>query len=48
MGEALHKTVKLWMPSLEKDMQEKAARAIVKAGDTKEVKLGLGKLLDGK
>jgi hypothetical protein len=48
MGEALHKTITLWMPSLEKDMQEKAARAIVKAGDTKEVKLGLGKLLDGK
>jgi len=48
MGDALHDTIKLWMPSLEKDMKEKAQQAIVKAGDTKEVKLGLGKLLDGK
>ena len=48
LGEALHDTIKLWKPSLEKDLQEKAAKAIVKAGDTKEVKLGLGKLLDGK
>jgi hypothetical protein len=29
-------------------MREKAGRAIVKAGDTKEVRLGLGRLLDGK
>jgi hypothetical protein len=48
MGDALHDTIKLWMPSLEKDMKEKAQQAIVKAGDTKEVKLGLGRLLDGK
>jgi hypothetical protein len=48
LGDALHDTIKLWRPSLEKDLQEKAAKAIVKAGDTKEVKLGLGKLLDGK
>ena len=40
--------VKQMRPSLEKDMLEKANRAIVKAGDTKEVKLGLGKLFDGK
>jgi hypothetical protein len=48
MGDALHDTIKLWKPSLEKDMKEKAQQAIVKAGDTKEVKLGLGRLLDGK
>jgi len=48
MGDALHDTIKLWMPSLEKDMKEKAQQAIVKAGDTKEVKFGLGRLLDGK
>jgi hypothetical protein len=48
MGDALHDTVKLLVPNLEKDMKEKAQKAIVKAGDTKEVKLGLGKLLDGK
>jgi hypothetical protein len=48
MGDALHDTIKLWMPSLEKEMKEKAQQAIVKAGDTKEVRLGLGRLLDGK
>jgi len=48
MGDALHDTIKLWKPSLEKDMKEKAQQAIVKAGDTKEVRLGLGRLLDGK
>lgn len=48
MGDALHDTIKLWKPSLEKDMKEKAQQAIVKAGDTKEVKLGLGRLLDCK
>jgi len=48
MGDALHDTIKLWMPSLEKDMKAKAQQAIVKAGDTKEVKLGLGRLLEGK
>lgn len=48
MGDALHDTINFWMPSLEKDLREKAAKAIVKAGDTKEVKLGLGRLLDGK
>jgi hypothetical protein len=48
IGDAVHETVKLWMPSLEKDLKEKANKAIVKAGDTKEVRLGLGKLLDGK
>ncbi|HEX3149140.1 MAG TPA: hypothetical protein VHR66_13785 [Gemmataceae bacterium] len=48
LGDAVHETIKFWRPSLEKDMLEKANKAIVKAGDTKEVKLGLGKLLDGK
>jgi hypothetical protein len=48
LGDALHNTVKQVKPSLEKNMLEKANKAIVKAGDTKEVKLGIGKLLDGK
>jgi hypothetical protein len=48
MGDALHDTIKVWTPSLERDLKEKAQSAIVKAGDTKEVKLGLGRLLDGK
>ena len=48
LGDALHSTVKQIKPSLEKNMLEKANKAIVKAGDTKEVKLGIGKLLEGK
>jgi hypothetical protein len=48
IGDGLHDTLKLLVPSLEKDLKEKAQKAILKAGDTKEVKLGLGKLLDGK
>ena len=48
MGDALHDTIKLWMPSLEADMKAKAQQAIIKAGDTKEVRIGLGRLLDGK
>jgi hypothetical protein len=48
LGEAMFDTVKLVRPGLEKDMLEKASQAIIKAGDTKDVKLGLGRLLDGK
>jgi hypothetical protein len=48
IGDALHDMIKQLKPSLERDMLEKANRAIVKAGDTKEVKLGLGRLFDGK
>src|SRR5262245_9310683 len=48
LGDALHGLIKQLRPSLEKDALDKASKAIVKAGDTKEVKLGLGKLFDGK
>jgi hypothetical protein len=48
LGGAIHDMVKQLKPSLERDMLEKANKAIVKAGDTKEVKLGLGRLFDGK
>ena len=48
LGDAIHDMIKQLKPSLERDMLEKANRAIVKAGDTKEVKLGLGRLFDGK
>ena len=40
--EVLHK----WRPSLERKLLEKGNAAIVKAGDTKEVRLSLTKLLD--
>jgi hypothetical protein len=48
LGDTLHSLVKQLRPSLEKNALAKASQAIVKAGDTKEVKLGLGKLFDGK
>ena len=48
IGKAALDMVRAIKPSLEKDMLAKANKAIVKAADTKEVKLGLGKLLDGK
>jgi hypothetical protein len=46
LGNAAHETVKQWHPSLERSLLEKANAAIVKAGDTKEVRLGLSKLLE--
>jgi hypothetical protein len=48
IGDGLLDTIKTLQPNLEKDLMEKAQKAIIKAGDTKEVKLGLGKLFDGK
>jgi len=48
LGGAIHDMVKQLKPSLEKDLLDKANKAIVKAGDTKEIKLGLGRLFDGK
>ena len=48
IGNAAHDTLKLIRPNLEKDLLAKANKAIIKAGDTKEIKVGLGKLLDGK
>lgn len=46
LGEAVHETIRQWKPSLERDLLDKANAAIVKAGDTKEIRLGLSKLLD--
>ncbi len=48
IGNALHDTITQAKPSLEKNMLERANKAIIKAGDTKEIKLGLGKLFEGK
>jgi hypothetical protein len=48
LGDAVHDFIKQVRPSIERNMLEKANKAIVKAADTKEVKLGVGKLLDGK
>jgi hypothetical protein len=47
LGDAAHAAVSQWRPSLERRLIEKANAAIVKAGDTKEVRVGLGKVLGG-
>jgi hypothetical protein len=44
IGETAIANVHLWRPSLEQKLLDKANAAIVKGGDTKEVRVGLGKL----
>jgi hypothetical protein len=48
IGDATLGGMKQWHPSFEKHLLEKADAAIVKAGDTKEVRLSLGKLFGAK
>jgi hypothetical protein len=48
LGNAVHETIKQWRPSLERNLLEKANKAIVKAGDTKEIRLSLSKLMEAK
>lgn len=48
LGDALHDSLNLWRPSLERNLLAKANAAIVKAADTKEVRLSLGSLFGGK
>jgi hypothetical protein len=45
IGDAAHGSIKQWRPSMEHDLLAKANAAIVKAGDTKEVRVSLSKLL---
>jgi hypothetical protein len=45
LGEAVRSSLKQWKPSLERDLLERANSAIVKAADTREVRLGLGGLV---
>src|SRR5262249_45239037 len=45
LGDALHSMVKQIRPSLERDLLAKANAAIVRAGDTREIRLGLSSLL---
>ena len=44
LGEALQETIKQVKPSLEKELLAKAGAALMKAGNTKEVRVSLGKL----
>lgn len=45
IGDTLLALLRQWKPSLERKMIEKATAAIVKSGDTKEVKVNLSKLV---
>jgi hypothetical protein len=48
MGDAAHRLVNEFKPGLERDLLAKADAAIVKAADTKEIRLKLSDLLRGK
>jgi hypothetical protein len=48
LGEAAHRLMKQLKPSLERDLLAKANAAVVKAGDTKDVRVEFAKLLAGK
>lgn len=48
VGEQIHKFVNQVKPSLEKDLLAKANSAIVKAADTRDVRVALDQLLSGK
>jgi hypothetical protein len=45
LGDAARGSLKQWRPSMERELLAKANAAIVKAGDTKEVRVSLAKLL---
>ena len=47
LGKTAIDLVNQWKPSLQKKLLEKANQAVVRVGDTKEIKLGLGNLLGG-
>jgi hypothetical protein len=48
LGDAARGSVKQWRPSMERELLAKANAALVKAGDTKEVRISLSKLLGKK
>jgi hypothetical protein len=48
IGDAFRGGLKQWYPSLEREMLARADAAIVKAGDTKEVRVNLGKIFEKK
>jgi hypothetical protein len=48
LGDALQSHMKQWHPSVERDLLAKANAAIVKAADTREIRLSLGALLKSK
>ena len=44
LGEAVRASIKHWHPGLERKLLEKANHAILKGGDSKEVRVSLSKL----
>lgn len=48
LGKAVHEVMKKLKPDMEQGLLDKANAAVVKAADTKEVKVELGNLLSGK
>jgi hypothetical protein len=48
LGDAAHGSINQWRPSLERDFIARANAAILKAGDTHEVRVSLGALLGQK
>jgi hypothetical protein len=48
LGDAARRSVQRWRPSMERELLAKADAALVKAGDTKEVRVSLSKLLSKK
>lgn len=48
IGKTVHEVMKQWRPSIERDVLAKASAAIVKAADTREIRVGFGRLLKTK
>ena len=48
LGDAVVGGMRRWKPSLERKLVEKANAAVVKAGDTKEVRFSLVEMMGGK
>lgn len=45
IGKAVHNAMKQWRPSIERDLLAKAGDAIVRAADTREIRIGFGGLV---
>jgi len=45
LGDAAHAAVTRWRPSVERNLVRRVNAAIVRAGDTREIRIGLGNLL---
>jgi hypothetical protein len=45
LGDAAHAAINQWRPSVERKLVERVNAAIVRAGDTREIRIGLGGLL---